>query len=633
MRRILPLVILLCSALPVLAASPPGSNSSGGVPKDLELYVGARLAEASGNYRKALDLYAKAMVADPKNGEIRVSFAALLEDINLVAKALDVIEPVQDLDWYGRKIKALALAAVSATRPDRLGDAEAALRELLSERAEDPNVTMALVQVLQREGKLDEAEKTLHALRLKHPASPRLIVMEATLLRSLGRLDEASRLFSLCAQSGPAEAGCRQQLVDVLIERNRPAEAADVLSRGLTDEDLDDMLQAASLYLRGGRSKKALALVRRVLASDPDSPRATRMRAFLLAAVGRYREAAAQLQALYRKHRDDTDLGLALAWAEARAGNLPGGRKLVAKLWQDLKKNPSSHAAVQCCLTGARIELLAGRIGAAREWLARVGDVNEGGTSLVSLLAETYRRSKEWSGGVGAMLRLQPQLHGDARNQAIAYEAEFRLRLGEPGAVRGLRRLLDASDVGTVRLGLEVLQVVERWQDVEQEAARALKRFPGNHDLLFFRGAALERLGKLDDSAEIFEKILASSPDDASTANYLGYMWADAGIHLDRAFKLISHAVELDPENPAYMDSLGWVYFRLGKLAEAEQWLRRAAASGSSPDGTILAHLGEVLARQGKTGEAARTLDRALAVGCEQPNHVREILGELKKGK
>ncbi|NOZ79203.1 MAG: tetratricopeptide repeat protein [Acidobacteria bacterium] len=629
MRKFLIALLSVCVAVPLIAGTRSSAPAAPLVTRSLGLYIQARLAEARGAYRQALDLYARALKVDPDSGEIRTGYASLLANVGLASQALDILKPVRDLDWYGQKIRALSLAAAAATDPEKLGKAEKALREVLAQRTGDPNVQMALIQVLRREGKIAEAESVLHDLRVRRPSNSQLLLMDATMLESLGRLDEAETLFEKCVASGPPEADCRDQLVDLLVKQGRSAKAAGVLAGGLTPDDLDGMMRAATLYAQGGKPRKALAMVNRVLQQAPSSPAARRLKALLLSDMGRYDEAASLLRELYRKNKNDAQLGLDLAWAEARQGHVPAARKLVTRLWKHLKKNPSSDQAVQICLTAARIELIAGRTAAAREWLDRITDPSAAGSRLVQLLAQTYRRDHDWRGGIGGMLRLQPKVKGAARNAAVAFEAEFRLRLGQPGARRLLAPLLQSNNIRNVRLAVHVLAAVKRWEDVAREAKTALRRFPWDHDLMFSRAAALERLGRLDEGAKLFQEILAKDPDDALSANYLGYMWADAGKHLPEALKLISHAVELEPDNGAYLDSLGWVYFKMGKLEEAEQWLRRALQK-MQPDGTVLAHLGEVLAARGKTDEARQTLEQALAMGCEKPAHVKKILDRLK---
>jgi tetratricopeptide (TPR) repeat protein len=271
------------------------------------------------------------------------------------------------------------------------------------------------------------------------------------------------------------------------------------------------------------------------------------------------------------------------------------------------------------------VELLADHSRLAREWLERVEPSGEAALEMVFLLAETYRREEDFRSGVAALLRLQPRLTDEARAQARAFEAEFRLRENDPRGWDLLRPLLESDRHDEVLGAIQILQGLERWQEVERATAAALERFPEERDLLFTRAAALERLDREAESEEIFRSLLDSDPGDAASANYLGYMWADAGRNLEEALALVSRAVALDPENPAYLDSLGWVHYRLSDLDQAAYWLRRAVASGGR-DGTILAHLGEVLLERGELEEARRLLERALDLGCEEPDHVRRLL-------
>jgi uncharacterized protein HemY len=84
--------------------------------------------------------------------------------------------------------------------------------------------------------------------------------------------------------------------------------------------------------------------------------------------------------------------------------------------------------------------------------------------------------------------------------------------------------------------------------------------------------------------------------------NYLGYMLADRNVRLDEASQLIKKALEIQPDNPAFLDSMGWVYFRQGKYTEAQGLLERALEHMADP--TVHDHLGDVYARQGRTKEA-----------------------------
>ena len=100
--------------------------------------------------------------------------------------------------------------------------------------------------------------------------------------------------------------------------------------------------------------------------------------------------------------------------------------------------------------------------------------------------------------------------------------------------------------------------------------------------------------------------------------NYLGYMLADRNVRLDEAYQLIQKAVDLEPDNGAYLDSLGWVYFRQGKLTEAEQFLVKAVdLTGQDP--TVHDHLGDVYMKLGKTKEAIAQWTASMKAFKEQP--------------
>jgi tetratricopeptide (TPR) repeat protein len=269
----------------------------------------------------------------------------------------------------------------------------------------------------------------------------------------------------------------------------------------------------------------------------------------------------------------------------------------------------------------------------ARSWLDRVGDYAAAGVEYVRLLAETYRSQEQWEDGITAMVRVQPQLEGRAQIEAEAMEAEFRFHLDDPRAWRRLRPLLDSSRLEDVMIALQVLQSLEMWRDVSSYSAAALDAFGANRDLMFMQAAALERLGETEASEAVFRDLVASDPNDASAANYLGYMWADRDVNLDEALDLISRAVALDPDNPAYLDSMGWIRYRRGDLDEAERWLRRAVdLGGNLGDGTLYCHLGEVLLANDQTNEGRRYLQLGLDMGCDNPDHVRSLLDRQGSG-
>ena len=137
-------------------------------------------------------------------------------------------------------------------------------------------------------------------------------------------------------------------------------------------------------------------------------------------------------------------------------------------------------------------------------------------------------------------------------------------------------------------------------------------------EFYFQLGAAYERVGDLAQSEQYFEKCLALQPDFPEAQNYLGYMWAEHGIKLDKARELIEKAVKAEPKNAAYLDSLGWVLFKLDKPKEALGYVLKAVElTQGEPDATLFEHLGDIYAALSQLDKAREAWTRSLAV---EPN-------------
>jgi Flp pilus assembly protein TadD len=123
-----------------------------------------------------------------------------------------------------------------------------------------------------------------------------------------------------------------------------------------------------------------------------------------------------------------------------------------------------------------------------------------------------------------------------------------------------------------------------------------------NADLLYDSAMLAERIDRVDEAEKRLRRVIALQPDRAHAHNALGYSFADRGINLDEARALIEKAHALAPDDPAILDSMGWIAFRQNRLPEAEGFLRRALEKFA--DGEIAAHLGEVLWAQGRKDDA-----------------------------
>jgi tetratricopeptide (TPR) repeat protein len=153
-----------------------------------------------------------------------------------------------------------------------------------------------------------------------------------------------------------------------------------------------------------------------------------------------------------------------------------------------------------------------------------------------------------------------------------------------------------------------------REQGQEQAAfdllSDAITRYPQSEDLHYSRAMIAESLDKLDVLEADLRWILEKHPDNAQALNALGYTLTDRTDRHQEALEMITRALEIKPGDPFYLDSLGWVYYRMGDLEKAEKYLREAM--NLQPDVEFIAHLGEVLWERGKKQEAKKIWQKGL---------------------
>lgn len=209
-------------------------------------------------------------------------------------------------------------------------------------------------------------------------------------------------------------------------------------------------------------------------------------------------------------------------------------------------------------------------------------------------------------------------------------------------AAAEIRKLLDGKNDRETYLTLA--QVYEKGKNYGEmakviDAAEKLSASNEEKEVIhFMRGAMLEKQKKHEQSEAEFRKLLSINPNSASALNYLGYMLADRNVRVNEAVEMIRKALEQEPNNGAYLDSLGWAYFRLGQLDEAEKYLKMALER-TGKDPTIHDHLGDVYARQGNLKEAVTQWDMSLKMWQTSPpseqdqQEVAKVQKKLESGR
>lgn len=402
---------------------------------------------------------------------------------------------------------------------------------------------------------------------------------------------------------------------------------------------IDDGFHHVALLLQQepAQSAAALALMDRLVAQYPKQAGAYQAQGLLDLRYGKV-DAAEQAAREAIRLKPTKEASLLLVGALVKKGDIAGADQVMDGV---LKNNPDSE---EVRLGYARLLIESDQRAHAREQLERLlkdqpGNVDahfnlglldiddrrlDDAEAQFQVVAKTPDRvgDAEYFLGRIAELRHQPK-------QALAhYEKVRNGQQGLDAAVRRATMLAKLGRVDEARAILETLReqfppLADRFLMAEGEMlldvgaydqalelyGDALKDNPDDGDLLYSRSLVYERMNRVGDSETDLRKILDKSPDDARALNALGYTLLVHTDRLDEADKLVSKALQLTPDDPAVVDSMGWLRFRQGRPQDALPLLQKAYAQ--FPDAEVAAHLGEVLWALGNKEQAHNLLTQA----------------------
>lgn len=388
----------------------------------------------------------------------------------------------------------------------------------------------------------------------------------------------------------------------------------------------------ARLSLNAGDNARALTLTRELSQVLPDSDDAMQLAVDLLPAEPQAESLITErLQRKPDQHALRQAYGRALIQAQRPAD--------AAREFRLLTETTPDNPAPWLALGAIELELKrpAEAETALREGLKRL-DTPAAGTDA-EIKARADGRRQAW-----LMLSQASEQRGDLKAAEAALQKvdsnglDVRYRraslLARQGKAAEARKLLqpdaDASDADARAMLLAEAQLMREQRDYAASLKvlkTATNRFGNDPDLIYEQAMMTEKVGKFDEMESLLRKVMEIKPDYHHAYNALGYSLAERNQRLPEAKQLIEQALKLAPGEPFIVDSLGWVEFRLGNLAEATRLLRQAHAG--RPDAEIAAHLGEVLWSSGARDEA-RSVFAEAARRDPSNEALRETLDRLK---
>lgn len=386
---------------------------------------------------------------------------------------------------------------------------------------------------------------------------------------------------NLDAMRGLAQNLLNDNQVDAALQQYTVIQEAD-------PEDSQAALRIAEIYRHQGKFEQAMENLKKAETMAQDSLEVRYNEAMILDAMGKFDEAVDILQKLLAgtTHADN-----------------------------DYNSGERSNRALFLASLGS-IYREEGRPLLAVETFRKIVDLgHEEAPRGYQEIIDEYREQKQWADATRVTKEAAAKFPNDKNIKLMLATQLADDGKADEAIQTGKSLLKSAPEDRETYIGLsQIYARLKRWKECEEALTQAEKLSARNEDketILFLQGSVYERQKKYDQAEQVFRQVLQQDPNNAQNLNYLGYMLADRNVHLEEAVTLIKKAVMLDPQNPAYLDSLGWAYFRMGEYDQAEENLRKAAEK-SPNDATMQDHLGELYAKTGRLKLAAAHWERAL---------------------
>ena len=472
----------------------------------------------------------------------------------------------------------------------------------LAKKTRDPRVAKRATEIALYARMSGIAAESARIWLETEPQSAQALQTLTGLLVSTNRLDEAQPyLKSLLVSGGRSPADGFLQLNRLL--GSNPDKAATLRTiQGLATAfpDLPEAKFAiAQAALAAGQDPLALAQVREAASMRPDWELAALFEAQLLQKTS-VRAARERLAAYLKRNPKAREARMSYARALVAEEKLPEARAEFQRLLSEFPDNPDVVYAVG---------LLAFQLNdypAARQSLERLLTMNFRDRNTLRLylgqIAEEEKKLPDALRWYGEVTRGEQYLNAQLRYAQV---------LAKQGNLEGARsHLRQIGAANAQQKGQLVLAEAALLRDAKRECeafdlvAGALGEQPDNPDLLYDYAMLAEKIDRIDAMETSLRKLIVLRPDHAHAYNALGYSLADRNQRLPEAKQLIEKGLSLAPNDAFILDSMGWVFYRMGDNKTAIEYLRRAFAM--RPDAEIAAHLGEVLWANGERVEAEK---------------------------
>jgi len=475
----------------------------------------------------------------------------------------------------------------------------------LKSGADDPDLVFHIARMSLDYRGMDETLALLEDAAKAHPQTPvpalnlALFAMTNAADKE-GLIDRAVEITQRALARFPQDASVYESATRVRLLKEEPDKAAEILQRALQQN-----IAAPGFWLKLGRTAQE---VWPLANSEKRQEHLTNINPFYTKALAKAQaanNAEAQLEiADFYLFSNQIDRSTAICEVLSRRDNNLDAQKRLVRLYDALDRQGDSLTALENLVKTHPTDVEHRRL-LAREYIKK----NDAARAVEQLEGAL----KAGGGDLNDYLQISNLLQFVDQPEKL-----------DRFTIRALRLYPGEPRVGFYRAQalIKLKKYGEAASLFSQTAQQAETMAPELLDdrFHFSWGVALERSGNFDDAAQRFDKSIQLTPTDgdlsqaANTMNYLGYMWLERGQHLDKAEQLIKKANELEQDNPSFIDSLGWLYLKQGKPAEALKELLKAESlmeKVSPEDAEIFDHIAQTYDRLGQPDKAREYWQRA----------------------
>jgi tetratricopeptide (TPR) repeat protein len=424
----------------------------------------------------------------------------------------------------------------------------------------------------------------------------------------LKKMDQAVDYANRAIALNPRDIETYQRLVEIELAAGEEKKALEVLDRAakVRSDDANFWVRLGKLYAvilyktdsppKPDELKRVNEVFKKAAEHANDDPAVLKDVADYYASSQQLKEAIALYLRVLELQPDDANAREKLATGFILT-NQRG--KAVEMLEQIIKQHPEKYQPY---------DLLAQVLDEEGRSLQRANRLDEAKATFAKVAANYEQSLLINPNHAGTYLRLAELLVGPLKDpeRAVKFLTEARRRFA--GAPEIAYYLAIAQ-----REAKQIQQAVATFEEALHEAELDQDNEIVNAKFYFNYGATAEQAGLYEKAADLLRKSIALDPANAAEAyNYLGYMWADHNMHLDEAEETIKRALEIEPNNGSYLDSLGWVEFRKGKFDQALADLLRAAKTIDREDPIVFEHIGDTYLKLNRVPEALESWQKAL---------------------